>query len=264
LALGAEQAAAAETQLYHLWRDGGATDALPAELRPTTREDGYAIQARLEARTAFALYGWKIAATSGAGQAHIGVDGPLAGRLLRERVLEPGAVCALGTNRMRVAELEFAFRIGEALARRPAPWTPDEVLERVAALHLAIEVPDSRFVAFETVGAPQLIADNACAHRFLLGREVSADWRAADLAAHAVEGRVNGGAPVLGAGANVLGHPVVALTWLVNELSGLGLTLQPGQIVITGTCVQPLPIAAGDRVVGDFGAFGTVEVCFAP
>src|SRR5437867_3513541 len=34
-----------------------------------------------------------------------------------------------------------------------------------------------------------------------------------------------------GIGANVLGDPRVALTWLVNELSQLGLTLRAGQVV---------------------------------
>ena len=45
----------------------------------------HAIQACLERRSAFPLFGWKIAATSLDGQRHIGVDGPLAGRLLAER-----------------------------------------------------------------------------------------------------------------------------------------------------------------------------------
>jgi 2-keto-4-pentenoate hydratase len=61
-------------------------------------------------------------------------------------------------------------------------------------------------------------------------------------------------------GANVLGDPRIALTWLVNELSRHGLTLGAGQTVITGTCIKPLPIAAGDRIAGDFGALGQVRL----
>ena len=59
------------------------------------------------------IWGWKIAATSEHGQKHINVDRPLAGRILAERVTSYGDAVHLGANRMRVAELEFAFRIGQ-------------------------------------------------------------------------------------------------------------------------------------------------------
>ena len=61
----------------------------------------------------------------------------------------------------------------------------------------------------------------------------------------------------------MLGGPVIALTWLANELSRHGMTLGRGQVVTTGTCVKPLTIAAGDRVEGDFGALGRVAVTIA-
>ena len=48
----------------------------------------------------------------------------------------------------------------------------------------AIEIPDSRFENFATVGEAQLIADNACAHEFILGSATEADWRAIDLSQH--------------------------------------------------------------------------------
>jgi 2-keto-4-pentenoate hydratase len=232
---------------------------LPASVRPRTREDGYAIQARLEPRSAFPLFGWKIAATSTAGQKHINVAGPLAGRLLRERVYEPGAEVPFGANHMRVVEAEFAFRMGADLPSRQAPYGADEVLAAVATLHPAIEIPDSRFDDFTLVGAAQLIADNACAHCFVLGPETSADWRSMDLVEHAVTGTVSGQEPRAGRGGNVLGDPRVALVWLVNELSGLGLTLRAGQTVTTGTCIVPPPIEPGDRFTADFGALGRVE-----
>ena len=105
--------------LWQHWHDGTRLNHLPVELRPSTRGDGYAIQARLERRSAAPLYGWKIAATSKAGQAHIAVDGPLAGRLLRERVFDNGGAVPFGANHMRVAEAEFAFRMKRDLPPRP-------------------------------------------------------------------------------------------------------------------------------------------------
>jgi 2-keto-4-pentenoate hydratase len=33
-------------------------------------------------------------------------------------------------------------------------------------------------------------------------------------------------------------------------------------VVITGTCVTPIPVGAGDEVTGDLGRFGRVSVRF--
>ncbi len=260
---------AAADLLWAHWQQGRRLASLPQPLRPQTRQDGYAIQATLEARSASPLFGWKIAATSRAGQLHINVDGPLAGRLLRERVFEPGAEVPFGANHMRVAEAEFAFRMGRDLGPRDRPYDAAEVVAAVATLHPAIEIPDSRFDDFTVVGAAQLIADNACAHYFVLGPATAADWRSLDLATHAVTATVSSDRPdgasgtpvrVLGTGGNVLGDPRVALTWLVNELSSLGLTLRAGEVVTTGTCIVPPAIAPGQRFEADFGPAGRLDV----
>ncbi|MEO5818961.1 MAG: fumarylacetoacetate hydrolase family protein [Vicinamibacteraceae bacterium] len=246
--------------IWEHWRDGRRMAALPEPVRPRTRADGYAVQAALAGRSPRPLFGWKIAATSVAGQRHINVDGPLAGRLFRERVFEPGAEVPLGANSMRVAEAEFAFRMAVDLPSRAEAYTVDEVLDAVATLHPAIEIPDSRYDDFTLVGAPQLIADNACAHHFVLGPATSADWRRMDLVEHPVIATISDRETRTGKGGHVLGDPRIALAWLVNELSGIGVALRAGEVVTTGTCIVPPPIAPGDRVRVDFGALGGVEI----
>ncbi len=255
-------ARAASELLARHWRDGTVLPGLPPPLRPATRAEGYLIQARIEALSAVPLYGWKIAATSPAGQRHIGIDGPIAGRLLAETVHGDGETVPFGANRMRVVEAEFAFRMGRDLPPRATPYRRSEVLDAVAELHLALEIPDSRYADFVTAGGPQLIADNACAHRFVLGPQAPASWRRIDLSAHRVVARVGDGRAGEGTGAEVLGDPRTALTWLANELSALGLTLAAGQTVTTGTCVTPMAIAPGDVVRADFGELGRVGCRF--
>lgn len=243
------------------WRDGEKLAALPEHVRPRTRADGYAIQAELEKHTRHDLFGWKIAATSEAGQRHINVAGPMAGRILAESVLPDGGTASMAGNAMRVAEPEFAFRMARDLPPREAPYSVDEVLAAVATLHPAIEIPDSRFADFVGAGEAQLIADNACAHLFVLGPATSADWRAIDL----IEERPRidlSGQQYVGHGKNVLGDPRLALAWLANELRALGLTLHAGEVVTTGTCHAPLPITSGDAIRADFGALGRVSVRF--
>jgi 2-keto-4-pentenoate hydratase len=240
--------------------DGTQLEALPPGLIPADRAEAYRVQALLEGYSRAPLYGWKIAATSVAGQRHIGVDGPLAGRVLAERVIADGGACPLENNLMKVAELEFAFRMASDLPPRDKPYMQEEVLAAVGSLHPAIELPDSRFRHFERAGLAQLVADNACAHRFVLGPATIEDWRVLDLAGH--KGRMfrNGAVAEDGIGSNVLGDPRIALTWLVNELSRHGETLKAREVITTGTCVKPVPIAQGDRFDGDLGVLGRVSV----
>ena len=246
--------------LYRHWADGTQLEALPPSLVPSGRAEAYRVQALLEVYSQAPLYGWKIAATSVAGQRHIGVDGPLAGRLLAERVIADGGQCSLGNNLMKVAELEFAFRMGRDLPPRAEAYGQEDVLAAVESLHPAIEIPDSRFLHFERVGLAQLVADNACAHHFVLGPAAEKDWRVLDLATH--KGRMfrNRALAEEGIGQNVLGDPRIALTWLANELSAYGETLKAGQVVTTGTCLKPVPMAQGDHFEGDLGVLGRVSV----
>ena len=259
--LDKNQIAAASKTLHEHWRAGTKFGGLDPSLRPSDRNEAYAIQAAIEKYSSESLFGWKIAATSEAGQKHIKVDGPMAGRILAETVIADGGTASMAGNEMRVAEPEFAFRMRVDLPARSTPYTLQQVLDAVDTLHPAIEIPDSRFSDFVGAGAAQIIADNACAHLFVLGPATTSDWRTRDL----VEER-----PVItlrdrqftGHGKNVLGDPRVALTWLANELRQLGMTLKAGRVVTTGTCHPPLPIQAGDRVECDFGLLGKVSVGF--
>lgn len=250
--------------LWHTWQARARIDEIPLDDRPRDRAAGYAAQQEVVRLSKQDVVGWKIAATSAAGQKHIGVDGPLAGPLLANRVLASGATVPLAGNIMLVAEAEFAFTFARPLRKRPTPYTKAEVIDAVGSLHPSIEVPDSRYNDFARVGAPQLIADTACACWFVLGPATQADWRSCDLVTHAVTAYRNGNPAGSGSGANVLGDPLVALTWLVNELNTYGDGVNQGQFVTTGTCVIPVPIAPGDRVRADFGELGSVEVSLQP
>lgn len=255
------QIAAASQTLHDHWRAGTKLGALEREQRPSNRADGYAIQAAIERYSTTHLFGWKIAATSAAGQKHINVAGPMAGRILSETVIPDGGTASMAGNEMAVAEPEFAFRMRVDLPARSAPYSVQQVLDAVDTLHPAIEIPDSRFADFTAAGEAQLIADNACAHLFVLGPATTADWRSMDLIEHRPVIAMRG-ETFTGHGKNVLGDPRVALAWLANELRQLGINLKAGRVVTTGTCHPPLPIKAGDFCAADFGALGKVSVGF--
>ena len=260
--LDKNQIAAASRTLHQHWQAGTKLGGLEPHFRPCDRAEAYAIQAAIEAYSAGELFGWKIAATSEAGQKHINVDGPMAGRILSETLIADGGTATMTGNEMRVAEPEFAFRMGRDLPPRSPPYTVQEVLDAVDTLHPAIEIPDSRFSDFVSAGAAQIIADNACAHLFVLGAPTAANWRALDLVEEKPVITMRG-QKFIGHGKNVLGDPRAALTWLANELRELGVTLKAGQVVTTGTCHPPLPIQSGDCVEADFHSLGKVSVRFS-
>ena len=251
-----------------LWRHrcaGTTLCSLPEPLRPGSTAEGHAIQAAWPSVSGQAVVGWKVAATSEAGQAHINVGGPMPGRILAGFVRAVGDTVSLTGNRMRVVEPEFAFRLGTDLAPRAAPHTRQQVVAALASLHPAFEVPDSRYTDFTSAGEAQLLADDACCGNFVFGPAAPDGWRDHDLRETQVHATVfdsTGGTRCtrVGNGRAALGDPYEALAWLVNELSSHGIGLQAGQYVSTGTCMAPLEVEPGDWVSADYGPFGTLEV----
>jgi len=256
------RASEAAALLWRNWSDHSRIDNLPESCLPASIAEGYAAQKSLVKLTGWQQVGWKVAATSIAGQNHIGVDGPLAGCLLSGKLHPDGAELPAEHLHMSVIELEFAFRLGKDLPALGRDYTAEDVVAATATLHLGIEVPDSRFDDFTIVGAPQLIADNACTEFFVLGAAVPESWRDLDLATHTASLTINGEKVADGIGANVLGDPRFALAWLANDRIAQGGALRAGEIITTGTCIVPEKISPGDDVAADFGALGTISVRF--
>ena len=245
--------------IWEAWCAGRKLDALPEAIRPKDRAEAYAAQEGLLRASGQQSVGSKIAATSLAGRKQHQCSRALAGRLLETRVLPDGMAGLLANNLMMVAEAEFAFRMGRDLSPRDREYTVEEVVEAASDLHPTIEVPDSRFREFTTVGPEQLIADAACAGWFFVGDAAPASWRAIDLSTQRATVYKNGKLVATGTGAAVLGDPRVALAWLANEVAEFAGGLREGELVTTGTCVVPVPVRPGDQIIVDLGEIGRVD-----
>jgi len=229
---------------------------------PQNKLDAYKIQADYEKISNSDLFGWKIAGSSIEGQKDIGVDGPIAGRLLKERYHKPGSTFSLEKNQMKTVEAEFAFKILNDINPQSTDYILDEIIENIDCVIPAIEIPDSRFLDFKKIGANLLIADNACAGDFVLSNNVFTDFKAIDFKNFGVNCYKNSELAEKGIGSNVLGDPLIALTWIINELSKLNITCKKTQIVMTGTCIKPLKVREGDHIIMDFFEFGKVDCHF--
>ncbi len=251
---------AAET-IWGLWKAGAVINELSPKYRPVTIEDGQIVQQFYAELSGSPIAGWKIAATSQGGQNHIGVNHPLEGPYLRSKTYESGATISMSGNHMRVAEAEFAFVFSRDLPAHEIDYEWKEIEQAVGELRPSLELPDSRFSDFATVGTPNLIADLACARECILGSPTDLDWKNKDLSEWPIQLLADDEVISEGTGADALGDPRQALTWLVNRLNSRGIGLKAGQFVTTGVCGKPMPIEHHYRELSsNLGEFGAVHV----
>ncbi len=255
-----EHAQEAADRLAEAWRIGILLPELPEDCRPRNAADGYRIQDLLADELGFPVGGWKIGCTSAIARKILKARGPFAGRVFATRMFASGTTLPATAYPMRGLEGEFAFRLTTALPARKRAYGLAEVTAAIGSLHLAIEIVDSRYADWLTVGTPSLIADQGSNGALVVGPAVPR-WRTRKLDAQAVTMAVNGKTVGKGTGADCLGHPLKALVWLANLMRGRG-GLPAGMVISTGTCSGFHRAAPGDRARADFGKLGAVEVGF--
>jgi len=242
--------------LVDAWQIGNPITALPEECCPKTAKEGMQIQDALAEALGFEIGGWKIGCTSDYAQKLLKTDGPFAGRVFATRMFPSGTKFGGSAYRMRGLEGEFAFVLGKNLKPRKRPYTRAEVRAAVAEVRPVVELVDSRFLDWMTVNTPSLIADMGCNAALIVGAPIKR-WKSTDLTKAAVRMKVDGKVVGQGKGADALGDPFLALTWLANELRDRE-GLKAGQIVSTGTCTGFYKAEPAAKVVADFGKLGKV------
>ena len=250
---------AAADLLWELWSKDTKLAELPPECVPVDLEDGWAVQRSLDRHIGQPV-GWKVAASSLAGQRVIGVDRPLVGSLHAVQLVEDGCVLPLPT--IGVAEAEFVFRLDRGLRAAEAPFTREIVLANIVSVHAGMEVPDSRLAAYPHISAPQLVADFMCARWLVIGPALEG-IALAELPYMAVSAGRGADVESEGIGSDVLGDPCDALVWLINEVAGHGMDVVPGAVVTTGACAWIENARARDTVTSTFGNSVSVRVTFA-
>jgi 2-keto-4-pentenoate hydratase len=105
------------------------------------------------------------------------------------------------------------------------------------------------------------VADGGLNHCLVLGQAVRPLPREA-YARIRVQVFRNGEDAGTGTGANALGGPEIALTWLANDLIARGLHLRAGDIITTGVVTPFFFADLGEVVTAEFDGLGRVEVKF--
>ena len=215
----------------------------------TSPDVAYAIQARWtelrREKYGEGVMGRKIGLTSRAMQEQIGVSEPDYGTLWTSRFYPAtGGRCEMPAEVFVQPRLEgeIAYLIGRPLSGPGV--TSQQVLAATEALAVAVEVIDSRIDSWR-IKLVDTVADNSSYGALTLG-PWSRSLREVDLRTLGMIIHQNGQPIVEGVGAAALGHPSRAVAWLVNKLSAFGVSLAPGDVVLSGSLARSLPAKEGD------------------
>ena len=232
--------------------------SLPGGL-PLDEAEAYAIQREAVDAYGAEPVGYKIGATSPEAQGILGTDHPFKAPLFAPDCNQNGAVINEPSYGLIGLEPEFALRLGEDLPRREAAYGLEDVQAAIATIHPAFELIGVRLPGELFRQAIVVTADFGANVGFVAGEGV-ADWQTHDLSKIDVRASVDGKEVASGSGANVLGHPLNALLWLLNNLTASDRGLRAGDWISTGTCAGVVKIAPGQTAVADFGPFGKVSL----
>ncbi|HEY6472865.1 MAG TPA: hypothetical protein VIY26_08240 [Acidimicrobiales bacterium] len=182
--------------------------------------------------------GWKIGFDTPAIQEHFGLHEAVVGYLTDTRVVAPGAGVSLEGWVAPAVEVELAARVGDD--------------GTVAGVGPALELVD---LDIDFSDIESVLAGNVCHRHVVFGPEMPGADPMAMVATVA-----KGGA-VLAEG-RMAKDPATTVAFVQGYLAAHGATLEPGQRIICGSVVAPVPVAAGDSLQVAFGPFGSLSVRF--
>ena len=194
--------------------------------------------------------GWKIGYTNRAIQQEYGVLHPIWGRMYDTTVTVVPAGEIVRCSLAAIAEPRLEPEIVVRIARTPEPgMDPAALLACIDRVGHGCEIVTSIFRDWKGTAADSIAAGSLHAryfHGHLVPVDEARDWLKALTDVEVVISR-DGIEMDRGRGSNALGGPLQALGHFVDGLhAASGESLQPGEIVTTGTLTQALRIHPGE------------------
>ena len=228
-----------------------------------TTEEAYNLQDISEKILKKEKVGWKIGATSLTAQKYLNTQEPVTAPIFGDYCYQSPATIAIFNNQNTSVECEFGFKFKKHLPPKAKKYNLNEIVSAIDCLIPVIEIIASRFKGgFENLGPIKLIADMVVHRGLVKGIEIN-KWENINLTKQNVELYKNGSKITSGYGSQVLGSPLNVLEWSVNHLSERGKSINPGNIISTGTCTGIIPIFPDDKIVANFVGLDTVKLNIA-
>lgn len=212
-------------------------------------EDSYAVQSRwteLRMERGERIAGRKIGLTSAAMQQMMNVNEPDYGSLWASRYFAAdfsgrAEVPADAFIAPRV-EGEIAFLMARPLSGEDT--TAEDVLAATEALAVSVEIVDSRIRDWK-IKLADTIADNASYGGYTLG-PWNEELAEEDLRTLGMIVSKNGESVIEAVGAAALGNPANGVAWLARKLHSFGVSLNPGDVVLSGSLGGAVDAKKGD------------------
>jgi 2-keto-4-pentenoate hydratase len=227
---------------------------------PATVSDAYDIQDRfvelLRAEHGETI-GYKVGLTSETMQKFCGIDHPIAGVVLADRLHRSGATIRRADFGRLGLEFEIAVRIKSDVPPSATPLSVEAIAPYIAGVCAAIELVDDRAADYTKLDVLALLSDNSWNGGIVLS-ELVTNWpNLEDVLGRATK---DGAAIGEGHGRDILGHPFNSVAWLAAHLSSRGESLKAGQIVMTGSVMKTI-FPTEDAVYGfSLESLGSVSV----
>ena len=233
-----------------------------------TTDEAYRVQAAwLDIRLARGekVVGHKIGLTSRAMQQAMSIDTPDSGFLTDAMVFAPNEPIAAASFCDLRLEVELAFVLGTDLSGTGLGI--DDVLDATDYVTAAVELiaartPRTDPATGRTRTVVDTVADNAADAGIVTGGDPIGP-RDADLRWTGAIAYRNGTVEETGLAAGVLDHPANGIVWLARRYAEQGLSLQAGQVILSGSFTRPMAAAPGDDFRFDFGPLGAFRVPIA-
>ncbi len=249
----------AAERIAGIFRARRSIDALPDALIPGTLDEAYQVREAyevIEVPRRGRVVGYKIGLTTPIMQQLCGVDEPCYGAMFQSEIRQSPAEVRVADYCRVGIETEVAMRLGADLPEGGGRARIEAAVESCMA---AIEVLEDLRHDYKRLSARSMVAGNVWNAGCVLAAPVT-DWRQLDLAAVTYRLAINGREIGAGTGADVMGNPLNALSWLADRLAADGRPLRRGMVVMTGSTVPIQFPQPGDRAVVEVSGLGRAEL----
>ena len=253
----------AERILFNARLKTSSLEILPTDCVPKNIKEAYLVQDSLTNlyvnQFNAKIIGKKIGCTNKKAQQQIKVNKPFYGNIYSS--FSSNSKCNLDRKQFIKPHIEpeFSFQLNSKIDSIKGPITLNQTYDLIEKVIPSIEIVDSRFNDWTSIGINNLIADNG-ANAYWIKSKKDYNLNNVNFNNHIVKVFINENLIEVGNSNNVLNNPLNSLRWLLNTLSKQRKYLQKGTYVSTGTCTSAIPVSKKDIVIADFDSLGIVEL----
>ncbi|MBE8168131.1 MAG: 2-oxopent-4-enoate hydratase [Shewanella sp.] len=202
------------------------------------------------------IVGKKIGLTSKVVQQMLKVHQPDFGFLTDTMIVESGKDITFSQPLIQAkSEGEIAFILKRDL--RGPNVTPQDVIDATESVAACFEIVDSRIKDWK-IKIEDTVADNASCGMFVMGKE-RVSPKDVDFENCQMVIKNKGQVVATGQGSAALGSPLNCVAWLANTLGQYDITLNAGDIILSGSLAAMIPCQQGDDMSVEIEGIGSAH-----